>query len=89
MDVMHGVLCVQFQLKSWLGFQYLRTLVQVGVEVWAVLGFSMVVDGYVLMRTLKGIAASRPEGVSLLNHVKKVGFSSRSKHKRLFSAGCQ
>lgn len=45
--------------------------VQVGLEVWGVLGFSLLVDGYVFMKALKGVTASKPEGVSTWEHIKK------------------
>lgn len=52
------------------------------MEVWAVLGFSLLVDGFVLVRTLKEIASSRPEGVSILERVKKVSLLGSEERSR-------
>lgn len=45
---------------------------QVGMEVWSVLGLSLLIDGYVLVKTFEGIWESKPKNVSLKKHLKNV-----------------
>ncbi|CAM9120606.1 unnamed protein product [Discosporangium mesarthrocarpum] len=47
-------------------------LEKVSWETWGVLGFSFVVDGFVLVKTLKEFIKTCPEGRPLFNHLKKV-----------------
>ena len=43
-----------------------------GVEMWAVLGFSFAVDGFVLSQTVQSLLRSKPAEVSFLNHVRQI-----------------
>jgi zinc transporter 9 len=45
------------------------TVDSIGPYVWAVLGFSFVVDGYVLLKTLRKVIATKPPGVSLSHFI--------------------
>lgn len=45
---------------------------KVGLEMWSVLALSMLIDGYVLVKTLKGIQESKPKDVALAKHLKTV-----------------
>ncbi|CAM9970505.1 unnamed protein product, partial [Ectocarpus sp. 12 AP-2014] len=42
---------------------------KVGMEVWSVLGLSLLVDGYVLVKTFEGIWQSKPKNLSLKKHL--------------------
>jgi len=44
----------------------------VGLETWGVLGFSFMVDGVVLKKTLQTLFASKPEGVPFLKYLRKI-----------------
>jgi len=46
--------------------------VEMSPSLWGVLGISFLVDGWVLMTTLKELRASKPEGISLLRYLRKV-----------------
>ncbi|KAF0696731.1 Aste57867_12533 [Aphanomyces stellatus] len=41
-------------------------------EVWTVLGMSFCIDGYVLKRCLQELHATKPKGVTLLEHIKNI-----------------
>eukprot|EP00903_Cladosiphon_okamuranus_P009592 g9131.t1 len=45
---------------------------KVGMEVWSVLGFSLLVDGYVLVKTFESIWKSKPKNLSLKKHLKNL-----------------
>ncbi|CAM9657221.1 unnamed protein product [Hapterophycus canaliculatus] len=45
---------------------------KVGMEVWSVLGLSLLIDGYVLVRTFGGIWDSKPKNVSFKKHLKSL-----------------
>lgn len=49
---------------------------QVGMEVWAVLLFSFMIDGRVLFLTLQTIMEDKPKGVSIFEQIKKVSMQS-------------
>lgn len=40
-----------------------------GYEMWCVLGFSFLVDGYVLLQTVKSLHRSKPKNISFIQHV--------------------
>lgn len=42
------------------------------MEVWSVLGLSLLIDGYVLVKTFQGIWASKPKNLSLKKHLSNV-----------------
>lgn len=42
------------------------------MEVWSVLGLSLLIDGYVLVKTFEGIWESKPKNLSLKRHLKNV-----------------
>ncbi|CAN0433363.1 unnamed protein product, partial [Ectocarpus sp. 13 AM-2016] len=42
------------------------------MEVWSVLGLSLLVDGYVLVKTFEGIWQSKPKNLSLKKHLTNV-----------------
>lgn len=44
--------------------------VQVGMEFWSVLGLSLAIDGYVLVKTVQGIWASKPKDMAFSRHMK-------------------
>lgn len=50
----------------------LATFRQVGMEVWSVLGLSLLIDGYVLVKTFEGIWESKPKNLSFKKHLKNV-----------------
>lgn len=45
---------------------------QVGLELWAVLGLSLFIDGYVLVKTVQGIWESKPKDMAFKKHLKNV-----------------
>lgn len=45
---------------------------KVGLEVWSVLVLSLLIDGYVLVKTVQGIRESKPKDVAFSKHLKKV-----------------
>lgn len=42
------------------------------MEVWSVLGLSLLIDGYVLVKTFESIWKSKPKNLSLKKHLKRV-----------------
>lgn len=46
------------------------------MEVWSVLGLSLLIDGYVLVKTFEGIWESKPKNVSLKKHLQNVSRGS-------------
>jgi len=44
----------------------------IGWEIWSVLGFSFAVDGWVLAKTLGHLIETKPNDISLLNHIKNI-----------------
>ncbi|TMW58687.1 hypothetical protein Poli38472_010246 [Pythium oligandrum] len=41
-------------------------------EIWTVLGGSFLIDGWVLKRAVKEVLATKPEGVSLFHHIRRI-----------------
>lgn len=48
-----------------------RVVSKVGLEVWSVLVLSLLIDGYVLVKTVQGIRESKPKDVAFSKHLKK------------------
>jgi len=51
---------------------YGHSLDDISWHVWGVLGMSFAVDGYVFTKTLMEVRETKPEGTSLLNHVRNL-----------------
>ena len=43
----------------------------IGWETWSVLGFSLAVDGFVLIKTIQKLKATKPPNVSFIKHSKE------------------